>query len=69
MKIRVNELRCSPGAPVWQENYYEHIIRDEDELNKIREYILTNPLRWAHDRENPERQPSDDAKGEPDWWV
>ncbi len=43
-----------PGT-VWQRNYYEHIIRNEDELNKIREYIRTNPLRWACDRYNPDR--------------
>ncbi len=38
---------------LWQRNYFEHIIRDETELGKIREYIQTNPLRWAFDRENP----------------
>jgi len=40
---------------VWQRNYYEHIIRNEDELNKIREYIQNNLLKWHLDRENPER--------------
>lgn len=39
----------------WQRNYYEHVIRGEKELNRIREYILTNPLRWELDRENPDR--------------
>jgi REP element-mobilizing transposase RayT len=34
---------------VWQRNYYEHIIRNEIELNKIREYILNNPLNWEID--------------------
>jgi len=52
---RINELRSAPGAPLWQRNYYEHVIRDEDELHRIREYILTNPLRWELDRENPAR--------------
>ncbi len=42
-------------ARIWQRNYYEHIIRDQDELEKIREYIRTNPLRWACDRHNPAR--------------
>jgi REP element-mobilizing transposase RayT len=51
---RINEIRNSPGEPVWQRNYYEHIIRNEDELNKIREYIATNPLRWGSDRYNPD---------------
>ena len=40
-------------GPVWQRNYYEHIIRNEDELRRISNYIRTNPLRWALDRENP----------------
>ena len=44
---------------LWQRNYYEHIIRDENALNKIREYIQTNPTRWASDRENPFRQGDD----------
>ena len=50
---RVNQLRGTPGAPVWQRNYYEHVVRNEEELSRIREYIVTNPLRWAFDRENP----------------
>jgi len=50
----VNEIRQTPGVPVWQRNYYEHVIRDEDELKEVRQYILTNPMKWALDRENPE---------------
>jgi len=50
---RINEHRGTPGAPVWQRNYYEHIIRNEDDLEAIRHYILTNPSRWHEDRENP----------------
>ncbi|ODS32308.1 MAG: hypothetical protein SCARUB_02556 [Candidatus Scalindua rubra] len=37
----------------WQRNYYEHIVRNENELNHIREYIINNPLQWQFDRENP----------------
>ena len=40
---------------VWQRNYYERVIRNEDELSSIREYIHLNPLRWELDRENPHR--------------
>ncbi len=40
---------------IWQRNYYEQMIQDEESLNCIREYIETNPLRWHLDRENPER--------------
>ena len=39
----------------WQRNYYEHIVRNEDELNRIREYIINNPLQWQFDKENPNR--------------
>jgi putative transposase len=35
---------------IWDRNYYDHIIRDEDELRKIWDYIDTNPLRWEYDR-------------------
>ena len=41
---------------VWQEDYFERIIRDEKELLNIREYILSNPLHWKLDRENPEAE-------------
>jgi len=51
----VNEFRHAPGAAVWQRNYYERVIRDDDELSSIREYIHINPLRWELDRENPRR--------------
>ena len=51
----VNELRITPGIPVWQRNYHEHIVRNENEINRIREYIMHNPLRWQFDRENPDR--------------
>jgi putative transposase len=44
----------------WQRNYYEHIIRNEDSLNYIREYIINNPLRWELDRENPNRKGEDE---------
>ena len=51
----INELRGAPGAKVWQRNYYERIIRNEDELNHIREYIFNNPANWDTDEHNPER--------------
>ena len=38
----------------WQRNYYEHVVRNEESLNRIRQYILENPARWAIDRENPD---------------
>ena len=50
----INARRFSPGAPVWQRNYYEHIIRDDAEWNQIREYIEYNPARWKEDEEYPD---------------
>ncbi len=38
---------------LWQRNYYEHVVRDEESLNRIRQYMLDNPARWEFDRENP----------------
>lgn len=49
---RVNDLRRTPGAPLWQRNYYEHVITNEDEFNRIRDYIEQNPFYWAEDPEN-----------------
>ncbi len=37
----------------WQRNYYERIIRNEQEMGKIWDYIETNPMHWADDDENP----------------
>ena len=50
---RINDLRRTPGIPVWQRNYYEHIVRNERTLNAIRQYITDNPARWGCDRYNP----------------
>ena len=52
-KKRINLLRQTPRKPVWQRNYHEHIIRDDEDLNDIREYILANPQRWK--LEHPKR--------------
>jgi putative transposase len=50
---QINTIRNTPGGPLWQRNYYEHIIRNEPELHNIREYIRYNPLKWDEDEENP----------------
>jgi REP element-mobilizing transposase RayT len=52
---RINTMRGTPSAPVWQRNYYEHIIRTEDTLDTIRAYIQTNPQSWAQDSLNSQR--------------
>ncbi|MCX5885262.1 MAG: hypothetical protein NT096_05055 [Proteobacteria bacterium] len=51
----INQIRNTPGFPVWQRNYYEHIIRSEKELQQIREYSINKPTQWVLDEENPER--------------
>ena len=43
---RINQLRNTPGLPLWQRNYYEHVVRDEDDLYRIRKYIINNPAKW-----------------------
>jgi len=50
---RINKMRGMPGIPVWQRSYWERVIRNEGELNKAREYIINNPLKWELDRDNP----------------
>ena len=47
---RVNAYRGAPGQKLWQRNYWEHIIRNEIELNRIRNYIINNPKNWDEDR-------------------
>ncbi len=44
---RIDALRRTPGAPVWQRNYYERVIRDERELKAVRQYIRDNPAKWC----------------------
>lgn len=50
---KVNRMRGTPAAQVWQRDLYERVIRNEDELNRIRRYIIENPLKWELDSENP----------------
>jgi putative transposase len=47
---RINKLRDTPGARVWQRSFHDHIIRSERELNTLRQYIEYNPARWEADR-------------------
>jgi REP element-mobilizing transposase RayT len=50
---RINEIRGTPGAIVWQRNFYEHIIGTDRALEQIVAYIHDNPTRWERDPENP----------------
>ena len=50
---RINGHGKSSGEPAWQRNYYEHVVRNEKDLDAIRKYIVENPLKWELDPENP----------------
>lgn len=49
----VNKYRQTAGAPIWQRNYYERIIRDQCEFDRIGNYIVSNPANWNDDENNP----------------
>jgi REP element-mobilizing transposase RayT len=48
----VNRLRQSPGVRLWQRNYYEHVIRNEDDRNSLCAYIKNNPREWEEGADN-----------------
>lgn len=52
---KVNKSLFNPGSHLWQRDYYEHVIRNEHELERIREYIFNNPYKWAADEYNPKK--------------
>lgn len=54
---RINDLHGARGTPFWQRNYYEHVVRNDHDLDEIREYIANNPLKWELDQYHPERKP------------
>lgn len=50
---RINAMRGFTDPPIWQRNYYDHIIRNEEDYEAIWNYIETNPRKWIDDRLNP----------------
>lgn len=50
---RINERHRTSGEKLWQRNYWEHIVRNESELNRSREYIRNNPAQWELDKLHP----------------
>jgi REP element-mobilizing transposase RayT len=52
----LNRAHGVSGKSIWQRNYYEHVIRGDEDLARIRRYIAGNPARWDLDEENPRRQ-------------
>ena len=61
---RIRQLPGCLQTTVWETNYYEHVIRNDDSLQRIRQYIVNNPLKWELDRYHPARQKRDEAD---DW--
>jgi putative transposase len=62
----IKEENINARGRFWQENYYEHVIRDEKEMDRIRQYIANNPLQWAFDREN---RLQDKQQPKPEKWM
>jgi len=52
----VNKQGIGPGGTLWQGRFFEHVIRNDKSLEKIREYIYNNPRNWLDDDENPNRK-------------
>ena len=52
---KINLLRGAEGSVVWQRNYYDHIIRNQEDLELTWLYIESNPAQWLKDEENPAR--------------
>ena len=50
---RINLVQGTPGRLLWQRNFYERVIRNDEEMNRVREYISLNPMQWELDAENP----------------
>ncbi len=59
---RIAILQCAHGGAVWQRNYYEHVIRDEADYNRIAEYVEHNPQRWAEDSLHPDAVQREDRQ-------
>ncbi|MBP7885734.1 MAG: transposase [Candidatus Marinimicrobia bacterium] len=49
---QINQMRQTPMQPLWQRNYFEHVIRDDNELTRIHQYIINNSKRWEEDNLN-----------------
>jgi REP-associated tyrosine transposase len=56
----IRETLKASGIPIWQRNYYEHVIRNPDDFKKTSAYIRLNPARWEFDLHNPNRNGSSD---------
>jgi putative transposase len=57
---RINLMRSNKIPPIWQNNYYESIVRLESGLDGVREYIINNPYQWDIDEDNPKYHSNDE---------
>ena len=58
---QINIARGTPGISVWQRGYFDHIIRDNESLARIRNYIIKNPRCWEMDKENTDSEREETA--------
>ena len=49
----INQHRDMPGTRIWQRNYYDHVLRYDMDLGRIRQYIINNPMQWELDQLHP----------------
>jgi REP element-mobilizing transposase RayT len=59
---RINEWRQTGGARLWQRNYWEHVIRNDESMDRIRQYIMDNPAQWATDSLHPSQNRRGDSR-------
>ena len=50
----INQHHNTPGTRIWQRNFYDHVIRDDTDLQRICQYIQDNPMKWALDQLHPD---------------
>ena len=50
----VNQLHNTPRTRIWQRNYHDHVIRDDPDLQRLRQYIQDNPMKWELDQLHPD---------------
>lgn len=50
---RINQYRDTQGTQVWQRNYHDHVVRDDPDLQRLRQYIQNNPMKWELDQLHP----------------
>ena len=50
----INQYHNTPGTRIWQRNYHDHIIRDDPDLQRLRQYIQDNPMKWELDQLHPD---------------